>query len=439
MFLTHFECFRCGQVYPADHEGYVCDKDGGNLDAVYDYEAIARGLNFANPFGGERSDQFKYAPLLPLTSLEHAPPLRVGATPLYPVPRLAMLAGLSHVYLKDESANPSQSFKDRASAMVGARAKATGVQVVACASTGNAGSSMAAMAAAMHLPCVVFVPETAPPAKLAQLLIYGAHVFAVRGTYDDAFDVCVKVCEAKGWLNRNTGFNPYTREGKKTCSFEICEQFTALLGMSSGTSAPWRAPDRVVVPTGDGNIISGIWKGMRDLHAIGLIDRLPKIDCAQAEGSAAISRAIWALSGQTPAWKDVKIEPVHAQTVADSISVDDPRDGLAAVRAVLESGGTAVTVSDEEILAAIKDVARGSGIFVEPSCATVWAALRKMAEANEVTRDEQVVCLMTGSGLKDIQSARRVADEPMVIEPDCDKALKAVDSCNLPVDRGIKA
>jgi threonine synthase len=200
-------------------------------------------------------------------------------------------------------------------------------------------------------------------------------VLAVRGTYDDAFDLCFEVCEKRGWFNRNTGYNPYTREGKKTCSFELWEQ----LGEST--------PDRIIVPVGDGNIISGI-----------------SID-----------------------WSRVEIEPVAATTVADSISVDLPRDGLAAVRAVIESGGEAVTVPDDDILAAVPEIARGAGVFVEPSCATTWACLGKMVAGARIDKNERVVCLLTGSGLKDIGAARRVAGEPTVIEPTVEAAEKALD------------
>ena len=419
MHMTGYQCISCGAQQPREFDGYVCPDCGGNLDIQYDYDAIRQEVEKDDPFGIARQDQFKYLPFLPIQSVDSAPPLRVGATPLYPVPRLGATVGLNQLYIKDEGLNPSASFKDRASALILARARETGVDVVCGASTGNAGSSMACMAAAAELPCVVFVPEKAPAAKIAQLLIYGAKVIAVRGTYDDAFDLCAKVCEEKGWFNRNTGFNPFTREGKKTSSFEICEQLD------------WKAPDRVIVPTGDGNIISGIWKGMKDLYAVGVIDHLPRIDCAQAEGSAAITNAVHRLReyGKTPIgvdWQSVAIEPVSADTVADSISVDDPRDGMAALRAVVESGGHAVTASDEEILAAIKEVARCSGVFAEPSCACAWACLRKLAEEGRVDKDERIVCLMTGSGLKDIQNARKVAGEPTVIDPDLDAALAAL-------------
>jgi threonine synthase len=418
--MIGYQCLKCGATLAVDYPGYVCPYCRGNLDVQYDYNAIRSTLDPRKPFSGRREDLFKYAAVLPMCMLDSAPPLRVGATPMFAVPRLGALAGLEQLYLKDEGMNPSQSFKDRASAMIAVRARETGAAVVAGASTGNAGSSMACMAAASDLSCVVFVPEQAPPAKIAQLLIYGARVIAVRGTYDQAFDLCARICEEKGWFNRNTGFNPFTREGKKTASYEICEA----LG--------WKAPDRVIVPTGDGNIISGIWKGMRELHALGLIERLPRIDCAQAEGSAAVSRAIQRTreSGRVPSgkdWQSVQIEPVQARTLADSISVDEPRDGLAAVRAVIESGGHAESVCDDAILDAIKDVARLAGVFVEPSCACAWACLRKMAEAGKVEKDERIVCLMTGCGLKDIQNARKAAGDPIVIDPDIESARRVLE------------
>jgi threonine synthase len=275
------------------------------------------------------------------------------------------------------------------------------------------------MAASLGMPCVIFVPETAPPAKIAQLLVFGAHVLAVRGTYDDAFDLCLEVCGRRGWFNRNTGFNPFTREGKKTCSYELFEQLGG------------RAPDRVVVPTGDGNMISGIWKGFRDLHALGLIARLPRLVCAQSESSAAVGRTVDAQrqAGVDPRsmdWAAVEIEPVHATTLADSISVDVPRDGVAAVRAVLESEGDAVTVPDAEILAAIPEVARKAGVFAEPAAAAAWACLKRLAGEGRVDPGEEIVCLISGSGLKDVGAARKAAGEPCTIEPDVAAAETAL-------------
>ena len=315
--MNGYRCFACNTEQNANFPGVVCPACGGNLDITYDYAAIEPGF-------GAGEGMFRYQSLLPCPDPGTTLPLRIGGTPLHRARRLGASAGRGNVWLKDETGNPSASIKDRASAVALLRAAATGADTVAVASTGNAGSSTACLAAAMGLRAVVFVPETAPPAKLAQSLAYGARVLAVRGSYDDAYDLCLSACEERGWFNRSTGFNPFTREGKKTASFEIWEQ----LG---------QVPDRVVVPTGDGNILSGAWKGWRDLHAAGLIDRLPRIDCVQSAGSAAICRTIDGIRerGAVPDWRSLDIESVAANTVADSISVDQPRDGLAAVRAVI--------------------------------------------------------------------------------------------------------
>ncbi len=426
MYMSGFQCFACAARQDREFRGYTCPACGGNLDVTYQYDLLKKEVGRARMVHGGRPDIFRYAPLLPVSRLELAPAVRVGMTPLYHAERLGESVGLRHLFLKDDGLNPSASFKDRAGAVALVRAREVGAQVVCGASTGNAGSSMACLCASVGMPCVIFVPAKAPPAKIAQLLVFGAKVLAVRGTYDDAFDLCLKVSAQRGWFNRNTGHNPFTREGKKTCSFEICEQ----LG--------WKAPDRVIVPTGDGNIISGIWKGMKDLHEVGLIDRLPKIDCAQSSCSAAIGNAVRKLEtegGKTedgrrkterPNWSKVRIKPVKAKTVADSICVDKPRDGLAGVRAVIESGGRAFAVPDEEILAAIPDLARGAGVFAEPAAACAWACLKRMAQEGDIGRDERVVCLITGNGLKDVGSARKAAGEPMVIDANLKAAANAL-------------
>lgn len=365
----------------------------------------------------ERRDVFRYRALLPVSRLELASPLRVGMTPIYEAPRLGAAAGLKHLLVKDDGQNPSASFKDRAGAVALVRARETGAKVLCGASTGNAGSSMACLAASVGMPCVIFVPEKAPAAKIAQLLIFGANVLAVKGTYDDAFDLCMEVCAQRGWFNRNTGHNPFTREGKKTAAFEIYDQ----LG---------KIPDWVVVPTGDGNILAGIWKGFRDLKAAGIAPKMPKMLCAQSEASAAISVAAWKLQragNLKPDWKSVEIAPVAATTVADSISVDIPRDGLAAVRAVIESGGAAVAVPDAEILAAIPELARGAGVFAEPAASCAWAGLKKAAREGRVKPDETVVCMITGNGLKDVASARKVAGDPVPVEANVAAALAATE------------
>ncbi len=398
MNMNGYRCIACAETQAVDFGGFVCPSCGGNLEVTYDYAAIRK----------EIGQDFCYAPLLPVTELDAPFPLRIGGTPLTAAPRLGQPLGLHNLYLKDETSNPSASTKDRASAVALRRAMDIGAETIAVASTGNAGSSLACLAAALGLHAIVFVPESSPVAKLTQALSFGATVLAVRGNYDDAFDLCLTACDDFGWFNRSTGYNPFTREGKKTCAYEIWED----LGH--------RVPDRVVVPTGDGNLLSGIWKGWRDLHAVGLIERLPKIDCVQSEASAAICHTVQRLrdrGGSEPDWSKLVIDEVRATTIADSISVDRPRDGLAAVKSILHSGGEAITVPDEEILSAIPEMARATGVFAEPAAAAPWAAVKQMARDKKIDADELVVCIVSGSGLKDVASAAATVGQPFTIDP----------------------
>ena len=406
--MKGYRCIACNDSQPADYAGFVCPSCGGNLDVDYDYDKIVPEFDSGDGI-------LRYAALLPLENPAASLPLKIGGTPLYKAGRLGDLIGLRYLYLKDDTGNPSASIKDRASAVALQRALDTGADTVAVASTGNAGSSTACLAAAMGLRAVVFVPESAPVPKLVQSLAYGATVFAVRGNYDDAYDLCLRASREFGWFNRSTGFNPFTREGKKTCSYEIWEQ----LG---------RVPDRVVVPTGDGNILSGIWKGWRDLYAVGVIDRLPKIDCAQAEASAAISQAVEKArrGGSEPDWRTFEIESVTASTIADSRSVDRPRDGLAAVKAIIESGGEAITVTDDEILTCIREMAGTSGVFAEPAAAAPWAAAKRMVSERRIAADEFIVCLVTGNGLKDVTSAGSIAGTPRMIDATLEAVRKSL-------------
>jgi len=407
----HFKCILCGSEYDPKSTWYVCPKHAGPstgpgeslgiLDTVFDYRKIGAATSPRAISGSRDFSIWRYAPLLPLDNArESAPPLQVGWTPLYPSTTLGRQLSLNHLYFKDDGRNPTASLKDRASAVVVARARELGVGIITTASTGNAGAALAGLAAAAKMPAVIFVPQTAPQAKIAQLLIFGARIMLVKGTYDQAFDLCLEVSREFGWYCRNTAFNPYTVEGKKTASIELCEQ----LG--------WRAPDSIVVSVGDGNIIGGVWKGLRDLLALGWIEKMPKLIGVQAEGSAACYNA----------WKTgtEQIAAVNAQTVADSISADLPRDGVRAVRAVRETGGAFLTVTDDEILAAIPELARGEAIFSEPAASAAYAGLKKAVRQGLVKQDETVVCLLTGSGLKDIASAMKVAGTGTVIEPTLD-------------------
>jgi threonine synthase len=317
---------------------------------------------------------------------------------------------LKHLWIKDEGPNPTASFKDRASAIVVARAAQIGAEVTVAASTGNAGAALAGMAAAVGAQAVIFAPKSAPPAKIAQLIVFGARVLLVDGNYDQAFDLSIEATQAFGWYNRNTGYNPFTAEGKKTAAFEIWEQVIRRLPESS-------RPLTVFIPVGDGNIISGIHKGFKDLQALGWLPQMPRIIGVQSEGSAAIANTF--LKG------DEVIQAVQANTLADSISVDLPRDGIRAVRAARETNGTYVIVPDPAILAAIAELGR-VGIFAEPAAATAYAGLVQSVEEGLVDTDDPVLVLSTGSGLKDVKAAMQAVTAAPVIEPSLDSVKKVM-------------
>lgn len=396
--IKGLRCLHCGALYPLDHVQYVCPQDGANLDVEYDYSQIRR-----EALRPVRS-MWRYKALLPLPPHAAEAPLPVGDTPLISSVALAQTLGLRAAWMKDEGRNPTASLKDRASAMVIARALADAHLVVTTASTGNAAAALAGLAASVGMPSVIFVPASAPVAKITQLVIYGAQVLLVDGSYDQAFDLCLEASERFGWYCRNTGYNPYTREGKKTVAYEIAESL-------SGKAGEFHAPDVVLVSVGDGNIISGVHKGFRDLLALEWIEHMPRIIGVQAEGSAAL-HAAWA-SRQDPH----QIAPVEAKTIADSISAGLPRDPIAAIRAVAETNGAFLTVSDEEILSAIPALARLTGVFAEPAAAAGFAGALKAAGEGLIGADDEAVLLLTGSGLKDIATAQRAISLPAPISP----------------------
>jgi len=400
--VTGLKCTLCGEVYDPAEVAYVCPTDSGNLDVQYDYGRIAAHVQrngLRNVTG-----MWRYKALLPIAYEAAEPPLLVGDTPLYRADGVAREIKVGQVWIKDDGRNPTASLKDRASALVVAKALAEGRNLVTTASTGNAAAALAGLAASVHMPTVIFVPASAPEAKIAQLLVYGAYVLLVEGTYDDAFDLCLAASDAYGWYCRNTGYNPYTAEGKKTVAYEICEQ----LADGAGRFA---APDTILVSVGDGNIISGVHKGLKDLLALGWIDHMPRLIGVQAEGSAAMYRA----------WKDgihpAHMQPIEAHTVADSISAGLPRDRVKAMNAVKETNGVFLTVSDEEIIAAIPLLARATGVFAEPAASAAYAGLLKAAAAGLFTSDERIVVLITGNGLKDVATARRSVSQATRIAP----------------------
>jgi len=412
-----YRCSLCNAEYLPGQVTYTCPKDGGNLDVVLDYDAIHQKFQPEDLTTRSEGSLWRYLPLLPVPDPggEGTPIRAAGWTPVYRLTRLANALGLKYLWLKDESRNPTASFKDRASAVVVARARELGAEIVVTASTGNAGAALAGMSAAIGQKAIIFAPKSAPQAKVAQLLVFGAKVILVDGTYDDAFDLTVEAANEFGWYCRNTGYNPFTAEGKKTAGLEIWEwwQEEHRLWHEPGNPLNHHTPLTIFVSVGDGNIISGIHKGFKDLQALGWIQSLPRIIGVQAEGSAAIANAFHAGTE--------KIIPISAQTIADSISVDLPRDGVRAVRAAQQTGGTYVTVSDAEILQAIAALGP-QGIFAEPAGATAYAGLVKAVREGIVKAEDPILVLNTGSGLKDVRAAMQAVAEAPVIEP----TLKAV-------------
>ncbi len=417
--FTGYRCSICGTEYLPGQVTYTCPKDGGNLDVEMDYEAIQKKYHYEDLTSRRDFSLWRYEPLLPVSAPKgDATPLHLaGWTPVFKLPRLAEKLDLKHLWLKDESRNPSASFKDRASAIVVARAQEIKAEVVVTASTGNAGAALACMSAAIGQKAIIFAPKSAPPAKVAQLLIFGAKVILVDGTYDDAFDLTVKASQEFGWYCRNTGYNPFTVEGKKTGAFEIWEWWIEAHRDWHQKDSPLddHSPLTVFVSVGDGNIISGIHKGFKDLFKLGWIPNLPRIIGVQAEGSAAIANAFHA--------NTEVITPVSAATIADSISVDLPRDGVRAVRAAKETNGTYVTVSDEEIIKSIAELGR-MGVFAEPAGATAYAGLVKAAGSGVVRSDDPILVLNTGSGLKDVRAAMQAVQSAPIIEPTLEAVKK---------------
>jgi threonine synthase len=392
---SFYQCFSCGTPYLRDEVRYLCP-------------ACSREYRPGMPLTGVLSVQFDYAfikknfirrkpdwNLFSAVEEKFFPPIPVGNTPFLPCASLGKALGFDNVWLKNDGLNPSGSLKDRASFLVVAEAMRLRAHTVVTASTGNAASALAAVCAAARKRALIFVPRNAPRAKLVQMILCGATVVPVNGTYDDAFRLSMEYSREKGGLNRNTAYHPLTIEGKKTVGLEIWRQNL------------WRVPHAILIPVGDGVILSGVHKAFIDLKAAGLISRLPRLVCVQAEKSDAIHRYIQ--SG-------VYANAARPDTVADSISVSIPSNAHMARKAVLESDGFSITVSDEELLQAQGLLAAQAGIFAEPASSAVVAALGKLRGQRKLGRKDQIVLLITGHGLKDIEAALRNIQLPEPVE-----------------------
>ncbi len=410
MFLTSLRCTVCAASYVPEPGRYVCTRCGdvGTLDVVYDYPSISNVLTPTSLAVNRDRSMWRYRPLLPVEESAPVPRLGVGWTPLIEAKRLAQRWGIGRLWIKDEGRQPTGSLKDRASAVALARAAQEEAGTVTTASTGNAAAALAGLAAATGQTAVIFVPESAPEAKVAQLLAYGAFVMLVEGSYDDAFRLCQETVNRFGWYNRNTGINPYVGEGKKTVALEIAEQ----LG--------WDAPDAVFVSVGDGSIIGGVHKGFKDALAMGWIDRMPRIYGVQSVGSSYMAEA-WLRNENV-----VQKPPIKAGTAADSISADLPRDRVKAMNAVVDTGGGWVMVEDAAILEMIPMVSADSGVFPEPAAAAAFTGLAQVAAGAAggvaaVGPSDRVVVISTGTGLKDIRGVMkgidRIGAAPLPVRP----------------------
>ena len=401
--VKYGKCVRCGRTYEAVPDLTTC-ACGGILEITYDYDFIKSRLTKQVLAARPERSMWRYRELLPIEEGAVPTPLRVGWSPLYEEPRLAQQLGLGRLFVKDDGQNPTASLKDRASAMAVAKAREAGARVIACSSTGNAASSLAGNAAAAGLSTYIFVPSRAPKGKVAQLMTFGATVISVQGSYEETFELSKQAIDKWGWYNRNAAINPYLSEGKKTVALEIMEQLN------------WEVPDYIAISVGDGCTIAGLWKGLKDLHAIGFIDRLPRLISAQAAGCCPLNRSIE--TGED--WR-----PMEENTLADSIAVGVPRNADKALMAIRESNGLVVNVSDEEIMAAQKLLGRTCGVFGEPAGVTGAAGLKKLCEQGKIPADATVVSVVTGNGLKDVANAIAACGEPISIPGTMDRLLEA--------------
>ena len=406
-YVKKLKCLLCGAEYKPEDVRYTCPKCGseGILEVIYDYDEIKKHFTKELLSRNKKFDMWRYLPLLPVDDPTKIGPLKVGGTPLYEAKRIREDLNMPFLWIKDDGRNPTASLKDRASAIAIVKARELGEKVVTCASTGNAASSLAGASASVGLKNYIFVPETAPKAKIAQLLVFGATVFAVKGSYDEAFDLSIEATKEFGWYNRNTAFNPYMVEGKKTVALEIIEQMN------------FEVPDYIFVSVGDGCIISGVAKGYKDMYQLGFIDKIPKLVAVQANGCKPIVDAVNS---------DGTVKFVEPHTLADSIAVGIPRNRVMAVKDIKDSNGFGIAVTDDEILRAIKYLGSTQGIFAEPAGSTAFAGMLKALEAKRISKKDRVVVIVTGNGLKDVESAEKASGKPMIIEPNIQAVKRAL-------------
>jgi threonine synthase len=413
--LTYVEglrCRECAHPYPAEAL-HVCEWCFGPLEVVYDYEAIKGAVSRERIAAGPLSI-WRYAALLPAAA-EGAVSLGAGFTPLVRADRLAAELGLGELWIKNDTLNPTGSFKDRVVSVALTKAQELGFKVAACASTGNLANSVAAHAAHAGMESVVFIPADLEPAKVVTTAVFGGRLVAVDGNYDDVNRLCAELAgEYPSWAFVNVNVRTYYAEGSKTLAFEVAEQ----LG--------WLAPDHVVVPVASGSQLTKVAKGFKELYTVGLLDEEPhvRISGAQATGCAPVAEAF-------AAGRDV-VKPVKPHTIAKSLAIGNPADGPYALDAVRESGGSFGSVSDEEIVAGIRLLARTEGIFAETAGGVTIATLAQLAAAGVVRPDERVVVYVTGNGLKTVDAVAPFCRPTATIAPTLEAFAAAVDISEVP-------
>jgi len=405
-YVTGLRCRECARPYPAEAL-HVCDYCFGPLEVVYDYEALRADVTRQSIAAGPQTI-WRYAPLLPV--VDAAPiDLGTGCTPLVRADRLAAELGLGELWIKNDTANPTGSFKDRVVSVALTKARQLGFKVAACASTGNLANSVAAHAARAGMVSVVFIPHDLEVAKVVTTAIYGGHVIAVEGNYDDVNRLCAELCsEHPAWAFVNVNIRTYYAEGSKTLAFEVAEQ----LG--------WTAPDHVVVPVASGSQLVKVARGFRELYEVGLLDDEPhvRVSGAQAAGCSPVATAF--------AEKTDAIRPVKPSTIAKSLAIGNPADGYYALKTVRDSGGAFGSVTDDEIIDGIKLLARTEGIFAETAGGVTIATLAKLADAGVVRSDERVVAYVTGHGLKTVEALTATVGPTATIAPTLDAFSSAV-------------
>jgi threonine synthase len=406
-YVTGLRCRECARPYPAEAL-HVCDYCFGPLEVVYDYDAVRAQVTRAQIAAGPQTI-WRYAPLLPV--VDPAPiDLGTGCTPLVRADRLAAELGLGELWIKNDTANPTGSFKDRVVSVALTKARQLGFKVAACASTGNLANSVAAHAARAGMVSVVFIPHDLEVAKVVTTAVYGGNVVAVEGTYDDVNRLCAELAsEHPAWAFVNVNIRTYYAEGSKTLAFEVAEQ----LG--------WQAPDHVVVPVASGSQLVKVAKGFRELFDVGLLDEEPhvRVSGAQAAGCSPVATAF--------AEKTDAIRPVKPHTIAKSLAIGNPADGWYALKTVRDSGGAFASVTDDEIIDGIRLLARTEGIFAETAGGVTIATLAKLAQAGIVRSDERVVAYVTGHGLKTVEALSATVGPTTTIAPTLEAFASAVD------------